>query len=135
MGSSISTPRALLFTTDGDLAQALLHPSRHVTKRYVALVDGVVSDDELEPLRSGMMLDDGLCKPAPCRVLAQRAARAIWNTAVPHGTSVVEVELSEGRKNQVKRMLGRVHHPCSVCIAPHLVRLSLAILHGGRGGY
>lgn len=105
------TTGLLLFTTDGDLAQALLHPSRHVAKRYVALVDGVVSDDELEPLRSGMMLDDGPCKPARCRVLTHRAARAIWNITVPDGASVVEVELSEGRKNQVKRMLGRVHHP------------------------
>ena len=45
------TTGLLLFTTDGTLAQNLLHPSRHVSKRYVALVDGVVRDRELEPLR------------------------------------------------------------------------------------
>lgn len=105
------TTGALLFTTDGDLAQALLHPSHHVEKRYLALVDGHMSDAELEPLRRGMVLDDGPCKPARCRLIDAAAARPICKGGIPKGSTAVEVVLSEGRKNQVKRMLGAVHHP------------------------
>ena len=61
----------LLFTTDGDLGQALLHPSHHVDKTYIALVDGILRDTELEPLRHGITLDDGPCQPAICRILSQ----------------------------------------------------------------
>ncbi|WP_270574145.1 pseudouridine synthase, partial [Candidatus Collinsella stercoripullorum] len=68
------TTGLLLFTTDGDLAQDLLHPSRHVYKTYLALVDGRVADAELEPLRRGIELDDGPCQPARCRLLGAREA-------------------------------------------------------------
>ena len=125
------TTGLLLFTTDGDLAQALLHPSRHVAKRYVALVDGVMTDAELEPLRQGIMLDDGPCKSAPSRIVSARAARRIWSEPAPPHSSVVEIELSEGRKNQVKRMLGRVHHPVLRLHRPAFGPLELGQLKPG----
>lgn len=106
------TTGLLLFTTDGDLGQKLLHPSRHVVKTYVAAVDGRVHDHELEPLRHGIVLDDGPCKPARARVLDDDTP------GLPdgffrgeRGTSLVEIKISEGRKHQVKRMLGSIHHP------------------------
>ena len=105
------TTGLLLFTTDGDLANVLLHPSGHVEKTYIAHVDGIVSDKELEPLRRGIMLDDGPCQPARCRLLRPLATRSVWPDGVASGTSCVEVIIREGRKNQVKRMLGAIHHP------------------------
>lgn len=105
------TTGLLLFTTDGDLAQDLLHPSRHVYKTYLALVDGRVADAELEPLRRGIELDDGPCQPARCRLLGAREAAPVAARGIPHGASAVEVVIHEGRKNQVKRMLGRIGHP------------------------
>ena len=107
----MDTTGALLFTTDGDLAQALLHPSRHVDKSYLALVDGRVRDAELEPLRQGIVLDDGPCKPAACKILDVRSARTLCSDGMPAHTTAVRVILREGRKNQVKRMLSAVHHP------------------------
>ena len=47
----LDTTGLLLFTTNGDLGQALLHPSRHVTKHYVALVSGTPDERDLERLR------------------------------------------------------------------------------------
>ena len=105
------TTGLLLFTTDGDLSQALLHPSHHVWKTYIALVDGVMRDGDLEPLRQGIMLDDGLCAPARCQLLSEAGARAVCPYGVPSGTTAVEVVIHEGRKNQVKRMLSRIGHP------------------------
>lgn len=105
------TTGLLLFTTDGDLAQALLHPSHHVWKTYVALVDGVLRDADLEPLRHGITLDDGPCAPARCRLLDDNDAKAVCPYGIPSGTTAVEVIIHEGRKNQVKRMLSRIGHP------------------------
>ena len=63
----LDTTGLLLFTTDGDLGQLLLHPSHHVWKTYEALVDGRMRERELDPLRDGIRLDDGPCQPARCR--------------------------------------------------------------------
>ena len=105
------TTGLLLFTTDGDLSQDLLHPSKHVYKTYQALVDGQPTDRDLEPLRRGIELDDGLCQPAICRVINAREAEAVAPQGVKPGTTAVEVIIREGRKNQVKRMLSKIHHP------------------------
>lgn len=105
------TTGLLLFTTDGDLSQDLLHPSKHVYKTYQALVDGQLSDRDLAPLRRGIELDDGLCQPAICRVINAREAEAVAPQGIKPGTTAVEVIIREGRKNQVKRMLSKIHHP------------------------
>ena len=105
------TTGLLLFTTDGDMAQNLLHPSKHVSKRYIAMVDGLIHDDELNPLRQGIILDDGPCKPARCRILHGDETQSVCPYGVPSGFSVCEIIISEGRKNQVKRMMGKIHHP------------------------
>ena len=54
----------LLFMSDGELAQLLLHPKHHVTKTYLATVKGVPSPATLAHLRQGVELDDGLTAPA-----------------------------------------------------------------------
>ena len=105
------TTGLLLFTTDGQMGQDLLHPSKNVWKTYLALVEGRVRDSELEPLRQGMIIDDGPCAPARCRLLSNNESAPVAPDGVPRGTTAVEVRIHEGRKNQVKRMLGAIGHP------------------------
>ena len=52
------TTGLLLFTTDGDMGQRLLHPKHHVDKTYQAHVAGVPDEVDLARLRGGIMLDD-----------------------------------------------------------------------------
>lgn len=96
------TTGLLLFTTNGDVAQRLLHPSRHVNKHYVALVDGMPTERELQRLRRGIMLDDGPAAPAQVEVIGPGESGG--------DTSVVGITLHEGRKHQVKRMLAAIGH-------------------------
>ena len=117
------TTGLLLFTTDGDLSQNLLHPSKHVYKTYQALVDGHLTDRDLEPLRRGIELDDGLCQPAICRVIDAHEAEVVAPQGVKPGTTAVEVIIREGRKNQVKRMLAARGKPVT-----YLKRLSMGPL-------
>ena len=93
------TTGLLLFSTDGELAQRLLHPSHHVEKTYVAQVAGVPSEAQLEQLRRGITLDDGPCQPAKVRLLGTQG-----------GNARVRIRIAEGRKRQVKRMFSAIHH-------------------------
>ena len=93
------TTGLLLFTTDGELAHRALHPRWKVEKTYRVLVDGRVSEPDLDRLREGVSLDDGLT--APARVDALRLGP----------TSYCEIAIREGRKRQVRRMFSAIGHP------------------------
>jgi 23S rRNA pseudouridine2605 synthase len=90
------TTGALLLTNDGQLANALMHPSGGVPKTYQARVAGAVGEAELRALEQGVQLEDGLTAPATARTV---------------GPSVVELTIHEGRNRQVRRMLEAVGHP------------------------
>jgi 23S rRNA pseudouridine2605 synthase len=94
------TTGALLLTNDGPLAHRLMHPRYEVDKVYKAEVEGVPSEEVLRQLREGVELDDGKTAPAGARLL--RSSRE---------SSLVELQLHEGKKHQVKRMLEAVGHP------------------------
>lgn len=130
------TTGLLLFSTDGELGNGLLHPRHHVAKRYLALVNGRPTPAELARLEAGIQLDDGMTAPAKASVVEgeeERRALSVLevppavpdhepNGSVPSAQraailrkrsqkrAVVRVVLREGRKRQVKRMLTAVKH-------------------------
>ena len=91
------TTGLILLTNDGELANALMHPRFEVPRTYRARVARPpVRAAALRALRSGVELDDGLSAPALVRLVAP---------------DVIELELHEGRKRQVRRMCEAVGHP------------------------
>lgn len=105
------TTGLLLFTTDGEAAQRLLHPSYEKDKHYVALVEGVIGRDERRALERGITLDDGPCAPAKVEFIERGDPRATTLARTGgDGTSLVGLTIHEGRKHQVKRMLSAVGH-------------------------
>ena len=113
----MDTTGLLLFTTNGDLGQALLHPSRHVTKHYVALVTGTPDERDLARLRAGVRLEDGPAAPARAELLPP--SDPLFSLVAPHGAgrtgggepnAVVGLSIHEGRKHQVKKMMQAVGH-------------------------
>lgn len=96
----MDTTGLLLFTTDGELGQHLLHPAYHVEKTYLAEVDGVPDESSLDRLREGIVLDDGPTAPATVEL-----ARAGQQSAE------IRITIHEGRKRQVKRMCSAIGHP------------------------
>ena len=85
----------LLLTSDGDLGFRLAHPRFKVDKCYHVDVASAVPREAVEALRRGVVLDDGPTLPARVRVLRRS----------PGQPQTIEIELREGRKRQVRRML------------------------------
>lgn len=95
-----ATEGLLLLTNDGELANRLMHPSYNVTKTYLATVNGEVDNKLIRALTQGIELEDGPAKADFAQIID------IWQ-----GRSIIRVELHEGRKHIVRRMLKELEHP------------------------
>ena len=83
----------VLLTNDGELAYNLTASKNDVPKTYIAKAEGEIKEEHLKKLRSGIMLDDVMTKPAKARLLSYEK-----------GLSRVEITITEGRNRQVRRM-------------------------------
>ncbi|MHB0912332.1 MAG: pseudouridine synthase [Armatimonadota bacterium] len=119
----VQTEGLLLLSNDGDFAYKVTHPKHHVPKTYRAEVRGQVTQETLEHLANGVMLDDGMTAPAEAHLLALNTARQ---------TSVVELIIREGRKRQVRRMLEIVGHPVMRLVRTKVGNLTLGKLKPGE---
>ena len=89
----------LLLTDDGDLAYRLTHPRYKVAKEYEVVTAGVPSAKDLQALREGVKLDDGMSAPAEVELL--RATTGDRDSR----RAELRVVIREGRHRQVRRML------------------------------
>lgn len=92
----IDTHGLLLLTNDGQLAHALLSPKRHVDKTYLAQVDGIITQEDVETFAQGIPLKDFTCQPAKLELVSIDREK---------NQSLVRVTISEGKFHQVKRMV------------------------------
>lgn len=94
----------LILTNDGELANRLSHPRYGCEKIYHVKVHGAPDDAALQKLRSGIRLEDGT-RTRPCEIerLRQTKKKADSN-------SWLEVRLSEGKNQQIRRMFDQIGH-------------------------
>ena len=83
----------LLITNDGEFANAMTHPSRHIAKTYRVSVRPKITEDQITVLTSSMMIDGRKTLPAEVRIVSSEADK-----------SVLEIVLYEGRNRQIRRL-------------------------------
>lgn len=97
----------LLLTDDGPLVHKLTHPSGGCRKEYEVKVSGVPTPAQLERLRRGVRLPDGV-KTAPAEIELTETTPEKGGVG---GNAWLKVVLGEGRSRQIRRMFDLVGHP------------------------
>ena len=87
----------LLMTNDGEFANKVTHPSKHVYKVYRVTVRPAVTEDQLVELSSGMVIDGRKTAPAEIHVIQRQEGRC-----------VLEFIIREGRNRQIRKMCEQV---------------------------
>lgn len=95
------TTGLLIISNDGTLAHKMLSPKKHVIKKYLAVVSGIISNEDIENFKKGITIvnndEDYKCKSAVLTPLEQR-----------NGLTIAEVCISEGKYHQIKKMFEAV---------------------------
>ena len=90
------TSGALILTNDGELVNKLTHPKNEIDKTYNATLKGIITEQEIEKLRTGVIIDnDYLTKPAKVKILKIDEDENI---------SRVQITIHEGKNRQIRKM-------------------------------
>lgn len=96
----LDTEGVLLFTNDGEMAHRLTHPRYGIKKVYYAKVKGEINAEELAQFSRGIKLPDGNIGHA-----------GVTLEKIENGQSFLIIEMTEGRKREVKHLCSAVGHP------------------------
>jgi len=104
----------LVLTDDGKLQQRIANPAYGKTKGYWVQIEGEPGETDLNKLRAGVILKDGMTRPASVEAIS---APAVWQREPPIRdrksipTSWLNLEISEGRNRQIRRMTAHIGFP------------------------
>jgi 23S rRNA pseudouridine2457 synthase len=104
----------LLLTDDGRLQARIADPKFKMPKAYLVQVEGAVAEESLTALRKGVLLNDGMTRPAGAERIADPD---LWPRDPPIRVRKtipdcwIKLTIHEGRNRQVRRMTAAVGHP------------------------
>ncbi len=105
------TEGLLLLTNDGTLTYQMTHPKHELEKVYIAQVEGKITEEAIQQLRTGIDIDDDGRLTAPAKVEQV-------------GEQTLQITIHEGRNRQVRKMCAKVGNPVI-----HLKRISIGPLN------
>ncbi len=95
----------LLLTNDGEFANAIIHPARHIPKVYRVTLRSAMTDEQMEKFRTGMLLEGETRPTAPAEITVVTQSERVDEAGQMQGERVVvEIVLYEGRNRQIRRM-------------------------------
>ena len=116
-----NTEGLLILTNDGEFVNKITHPSYNIEKKYIAVINGKLTDVEAEKLRKGVVIDKKKTYPAK-----------VFVSEIFKDKSVVEITISEGRNRQVRKMFEAVGHNVIDLKRVSLGNLTLGNLKTGK---
>lgn len=126
----------LLLTDDGPLIEKLLNPKNEKPKTYWVLVERVPTEEELQKMRDGLMIEDYKTRPCQVKILdpqpdvpprdppvrVRKTVQDVW----------IEVRIVEGKNRQVRKMTAAIGHPTLRLIRIKMANLDLSGLSPGE---
>jgi 23S rRNA pseudouridine2457 synthase len=129
----------MILTDDGKLQSKIAHPRNKMAKSYWVQVEGTPTEAQIEQLARGVVLKDGMTKPAKVSQIDEPAG--LWERDPPIRVrktvpdSWLEVTISEGRNRQVRRMTASVGLPALRLIRFRIGSWSLNGLGQGKWAF
>ena len=126
----------MLLTDDGQLQARISNPRFGKRKTYLAQVEGVPDPDAIQQLARGVRLKDGLTRPARASLIDE--PEWLWPRDPPIRerknipTGWIQLEISEGRNRQVRRMTAAVGFPTLRLIRTRIDRWQIGDLAPGE---
>jgi 23S rRNA pseudouridine2605 synthase len=99
-----NTSGLLLFTTDGELANRLMHPSSNIDREYAVRINGDVSDEMIKTLLKGVMLEDHLCRFTDVKYFAGEGRNRWYHVVIMEGRNREVRKLWESQGVRVSRL-------------------------------
>lgn len=102
----INTTGLLLFTTDGDFANHMMHPSANIDREYACRVFGEITEEVIDNLLSGVELEDGLARFSDIQAAGDedRGSNSWFHVAIMEGKNREVRRLWESQNIQVNRL-------------------------------
>jgi 23S rRNA pseudouridine2605 synthase len=114
----------LLLTNDGEMANRLAHPRYGIKKTYRVHIRGRIENSQIKRLEKGVILEDGIT--APAKVTMEYLGRI---------ESKLLLQIAEGKKRQIRRMMDEVGHPVNRLIRIQYGPIVLGKLRSGEYRY
>jgi len=112
----VNSSGLIILTNDGEFANLIMHPSSEIEKTYEVIIKGIISNKDLDALRKGIMLEDGLTAPAKISLVE----------SVGIDKTKIRITIHEGKNREIRRMMQALNHEVL-----SLNRISIDILELG----
>lgn len=117
------TTGVLLLTNDGDFANILMHPSNEIEKTYLAVIEGIMTTEEIYKLKEGIIIDGEKIVPKRVKVKKKELNK---------NKEKVEITIVEGKNHIVKKLFKAVGHPVAELTRERLAFLDVKGLQSGE---